>query len=513
MNPTNPFGSPQGGAFQAPSNPLKSNLFQSFSQQTNSNQPQAMGFFPSTSAFGQPSVMNQPPSHGSTIFGHTPAFGQSSTQPSSLPPSQTPAFGQPAVGISGTGFGSAPAPAFGQSSGRSQSSVFGQTSSFGQPSAFGQAPGFGQQPPSFGQPSSGFGSTQVSSGSTPGLGQPQPLSFGQPVFGQTSSISTSTSVFGSAQSVTQSGGFGPTEFSFKPDNEVLFKPIFSASPEPTNPQTTSMSSSSFGNIGAQTSSSTTSSSSRPAQAFSQLTGAQSGPLGFSFSQPAAAPSFSAQNNPLTTSNSSSSSSTLQFTFSQPAAPSSSSTKTATTQPTTPSSFSFAAKTIRPQEAPLFGESGFGQQSAFDDTKEERGTEDKGSNLESLGSTNVFARLGKGTKRKEDPPVPSSGQEKSTTEEDAPADAGSPRQPSKRPLMRSRGPTAGIFGRALSGIRRDVSSSVRQEAPKEMERENVHVQGEDLPVTATTRTREILEKAEESGEETNQRHFVTYAINE
>ncbi|XP_074551191.1 germinal-center associated nuclear protein isoform X2 [Halichoeres trimaculatus] len=497
MNPPNPFGSPQGGAFQAPSNPLKSSLFQSFGQQNSSNQSQTMGFFPSTSAFGQPPVSNQPSSLGSTIFGQAPAFGQSSTQPSSLPSvSQPPAFGQPSVGISASGFGSTTASVFGQSGGQSQSSVFGQTSSFGQPSAFGQAPGFGQQPPAFGQPSSGFGNTQMSSGSTSALGQPQPVSFGQPIFGQPSTTSASTNVFGSPQSVTQSGGFGKTEFSFKPANEALFKPIFSASPEPANPQTTSMSSSTFGSTGVQTSSSTTTNSSRPTQGFSQLTGAKSGSLGFSFSQPAAAPSISTQNNPLTTNNSSSSS-TLQFTFSQPAVPSSSSTKTTTTQPTTPSSFSFAAKSIRPQEAPLFGGSSFGQQSAFDDTKAGRSLEEKRSNLEALGGTNVFARLGKGTKRKDDPAIPSSGQEKPITEEDAPADTDSPRQPPKRPLMRSRGPTAGIFGRALSGIRKDVSHPVRHEAPKESEREGVQVQEEDLPGPAPTRSRDILEKAEQS----------------
>ncbi|XP_065817978.1 germinal-center associated nuclear protein isoform X2 [Labrus bergylta] len=500
MNPPNPFGSPQGGAFQAPSSTMKTSLFQSFGQQSSSNQ-QTMGFFPSTPAFGQPSVLNQPTSHGSTMFGQAPAFGQSSTQPASLPPiSQTPAFGQPALAMSSSGFGSSATPAFGQPSGlNQQSSVFGQTPAFGQTSAFGQTAGFGQQPAGFGQQSSGSGNTQVSSGSTPALGQPQSLSFGQSLFGPPPSTGVSTSVFGSTQSVTQSRGFGPTEFNFKPANEALFKPIFSASPEPTKPQTTSMSSSLFGSSASQTTSTISSSSSTTATTagFTLMPGAKSGPLGFSFSQPAAAPSIATQNNPLTTGNSSGSSSTLQFTFSQPAAPSSSSTKTSTTQPTTPSSFSFSTKTLQPQDPPAYSGTIFGPPPAYGDTKSkaESGTGEKGSNLEALGDTNVFARLGKGTKRKEEPVVPSSGQEKPATEEDVPAEAESPRHPSKRPLMRSRGPAGGIFGRALSGLRKDIP--VRRDATKGTEREDVPAKSEDLPVTTPTGSRDVVEKAEQS----------------
>ncbi|XP_041663549.1 germinal-center associated nuclear protein isoform X2 [Cheilinus undulatus] len=516
MNPPNPFGSPQGGAFQAPSSTIKTSLFQSFGQQSSSSQPQTMGFFPSTSAFGQPSVLNQPVSHGSTVFGQTPAFGQPSTQPTALPTmSQPPAFGQPSLGMSSSGFGSSSKPAFGQTSGLNQSTAFGQTPAFGQPSAFGQAPGFGQQSSGFGQQSSGFGNTQGSSGSTPALGQPQPMGFGQTVFGQPSTTSASTSVFGSTQSVAQSRGFGSTEFSFKPANEALFKPIFSASPEPANPQTTSMSSSPFGSTGSQTSSSTMSSSTTTSTGFSLLAGAKSGPLGFSFSQPAAAPSISAQNNPLTTGNSSSSSNTLQFTFSQPAAPSSSSTNTSSTQPTTPSSFSFSAKTLQPQEAPAFGGTVFGKAPAFGDTKAKAETsiDDKGSTLAALGETNVFARLSKGTKRKEDPIGSGSGLEKPATEEDVPAEADSPRHPSKRPLMRSRGPAGGIFGRALSGLRKDISNPVRRETQKEKEREEVQAQGEDLPATSPAGSRDILEKAEpsDSGKPPEPKHETTTPV--
>ncbi|XP_044071482.1 germinal-center associated nuclear protein [Siniperca chuatsi] len=517
MNPSsNPFGSPQGGAFQAPSNTLKTGLFQSFGQQSSSNQPQTMGFY-QPSAFAQQSVLNQPPPHGNTIFGQAPAF----TQPPSLPTiSHAPAFGQPSLAMSSSGFGSSTAPAFGQTSGPNQSSVFGQTPTFGQPSAFGQTPGFGQQtpgfgeqPPGFGQQPSGFGNSQMASGSTTALGQPQQLGFGQSVFGQPSSTSVTTSVFGTAQSVTQSRGFATSKFSFKPANEALFKPIFSASPEPANPQTTSMSSSPFGSSGSQTSSSTMSNTTTTTTTgFSLLTGAKSGPLGFSFSQPAAAPSISAQNNPPTTGNSSGPSNTLQFTFSQPAAPSSSSTNASTTQPTTPSSFSFSAKAPPPQATPLFGGTNFGQPSAFGDTKAkaETSTDEKGSQLEGLGDTNVFARFSKGTKRKEDPAAPSTGPEKRATEEDVPAETDSPRHPSKRPLMRSRGPPGGLFGRALSSIRKDGANPVRREATRETpqqaltweetEREDVQAQGDDLPATPPTAqalTRDVLEKAEKS----------------
>lgn len=505
MNPSNPFGSPQGGAFQAPSNTLKTGLFQSFGQQSPSNQPQTMGFYP-------PSVFGQPSPHGNTIFGPTPAFGQSSTQPSTLPTvSQAPAFGQPSLGMGSSGFASSTAPAFGQTSGPNQSSAFGPIPAFGQPSAFGQAPGFGKQPLGIGQQPSGFGNSQMASGPTPALGQPQPLGIGQSVFGQTSSTSATTSVFGTAQSMTQSRGFVSSSFSFKPANEALFKPIFSASPEPANPQTTSMSSSPFGGSESQANYSTMSSSSTTTTTtgFSLLPGAKPGPLGFSFSQPAAAPSISAQNNTLTTSNSSGPSNTLQFTFSQPAAPSSSSTQASTTQPTTPSSFSFSVKPSQPLATSLFGGTSFGHPSVFGDSKAKADTsaDEKGSNLE---DTNIFVRLSKGTKRKEDPAISSTVPEKPTTEENIPAEADSPRHPSKRPLMRSRGPPGGLFGRALSDLRRDgpprreATKETQQQATtwEESEREEVQAQSDSVPATPTTvqaQTRDVLEKAGESGD--------------
>ncbi|XP_029386874.1 germinal-center associated nuclear protein isoform X2 [Echeneis naucrates] len=502
MNPANPFGSPQGGAFQAPGNSMKTRLFQTFGQQNSTNQSQSLGFF-QPSAFGQPSVLNQPTPPGSTLFGQAAASGQPSAQPTI---SQAPSFGQPSLGISGSGFGRGTTPAFGQTSTPNQSALFGQTPAFGQTSTFGQATGFGPQALGF-----NYGNSQMTSGSTIVVGQPQPLAFGQPAFGQPSSTSITTSVFGTSQSVTQSRAFAPSEFSFKPANEALFKPIFSASPEPANPQTTSMSSSPFSSSGNQTSSSIMSNSSTTT-GFSMMTSDKSGPLGFSFSQPAAAPSISAKNNPLTTSNSSSSANTLQFTFSQPAPLSSSTTKGNTTQPTTPSSFSFSAKHPLTETAPLFGGTNFGQPSAFGETKSlaETSTDEKRSSLEALGDKNIFARFGKGTKRKEDPVVPSSGTETPATEENIPAEGDSQRHPSKRPLRGTRGPPGGLFSRALSGLRREGTAPVRREAMKESQqqalkweetgKEDVQCQDADLtatPPTVQILTKEAVEKAEES----------------
>ncbi|XP_028289454.1 germinal-center associated nuclear protein isoform X2 [Parambassis ranga] len=503
MNPSNPFG--QGGAFQSPNNTMKSGLFPSFGQQNSSNQPQSVGFF-QPSAFGQPTVLNQPSPHG-TIFGQAPAFGQSSAQPPAI--NQAPAFGQQSLGMSSSGFGGGTVPAFGQTRALNQGSVFGQTPAFGQSPAFGQNSAFGQQTPEFGKQPSTFGSSQMATVATTTLGQPQPLGFGQPAFGAPSSTSVSTSMFGAGQNVTQSRGFGSSDFSFKPANEALFKPIFSASPEPTNPQSTSMSSSPFIGSGSQTSSSTMSSSTSTS-GFSMLSGAKSGPLGFSFSQPAAAPSISAQSDPLTTGSSSGPTNTLQFTFSQPAAPSSSSTKTSTTEPTTPSSFSFTAKTLQSQSATLFGGPGFGQPSAFGEIKAKADTDDKGGSLAGSSDINISARFGKATKRKDDSPATSMGQEKSAAEEDVPPESDLPRHPPKRPLMRSRGPTGGLFSRALTSLRRDFAHPVKREALQETQQEaaeweetqgeEVQALGGDLSVTPSVvqiTTRDVLEKVEES----------------
>ncbi|XP_068428671.1 germinal-center associated nuclear protein isoform X2 [Clinocottus analis] len=501
MNPSNPFGSPQSGAFQAPSNAMKTGLFPSFGQQSSGNQPQSVGFFPPT-AFGQPPVLSQSSTHGSTIF------GQPSTQPPSLATiNQAPAFGQPSLGMSVTGFGNSSAAAFGQTGEPNQSSGFGPTPSFAQPSAFGQAPpgysqqapGFVKQPPGFGQQPPRFGTSQMTSVPTTASGQPQPLSFGQSVFGQSSSTSGPTSAFGTAPSVTQSRGFAASNYSFKPSNEAVFKPIFNASPEPANPQTTSMSSSPFGTSGSQTNSGIMSSSGTTATGFS---GTKSGHLGFSFSQPAAAPSVSAQTNSLTTVNSGTPSNPLQFTFSQPAALSSSGTTGSTTEPTTPSTFNFSASALQPQ-----ARNPFGPPPAYGETKAkaETGTEEKGSTPVGLGGISVFARLGKGTKRKEEPLVHSAVPEKPATgvEENVPEEGDAPRHASKRPLMRARCPPPGLFGRALSGLRREATKEIDPQATKWEEPESEDVQDQEhgdvppTPPTVQALTREGLEKAEQS----------------
>ncbi|KAF7658146.1 hypothetical protein LDENG_00016710 [Lucifuga dentata] len=519
MNQNNPFGSPQGGAFQAPGSTIKTNLFQSFGQQSTSSQPQSVGFFQSPS-FGQQSVSNQSSSLGSSMFGQAPAFGQSSvfgqpsTQPSSsmLAMNQAPAFGQPSIGQGSSGFSSNTGPGFGQTSGQSQRSVFGQTPMgghstpmFGQTSAFGQASGFGQQTSGFGQQTRfglPTGNSQLPSGSTTTLGTPPHLVFGQPLFGQPLSTGSTSSTFSTGQSVSQSKGFGSSEFSFKPANEVLFKPIFSASPEPANPQTTSVSSSPFGSSAAQTSSSTTLSSSNTTTDF--LTGTKSGPLGFSFSQPAAAPSVSVQNNPLTSSTGTAPT-TLQFTFSQPAPPSSSNAKSSTTMPASLSSFNFSGQALQPQKTTVFGENPFIQASVLGDTKakSETSTDEKGNTFEEAEGTNVFAQLRKAAKRKQDPATISTGAEKPAVEDDT-AGGDSPQQPTKRHLMRSRG----LFGRAISQlwknnpVKREAAKQSQQQALEWGQTGSVTIQAKDnflttTPPRAQAPIKEVLEKAEES----------------
>ncbi|XP_024661247.2 germinal-center associated nuclear protein [Maylandia zebra] len=475
------FGQPsaQASAFAQPS-AQASTFGQQSAQASAFGQPSAQA-----SAFGQPSAQASAfgqPSAQASAFGQpsaqASAFGQPSAQASAFgqPSAQASAFGQPSSGVSSTGFGGGTTPAFGQTGGPGQSSMFGQTP------AFGQASGFGKQPPAIGQQPSGFGSPL-----RPTVSQPQPLGFGQP-----SSSSTTATTNASLLGPGQSRSFAPSEFSFRPANEALFKPIFSASPEPTNPPTTSLSNSAFG--GSQTTSSTTTTA-----GFSLLP--KPGSLGFSFSEPASAPSISSQSNPLTTDSSSGPATTLQFTFSQPATLTSSSTKAATTEPTTPSSFSFTPKTLQPQASQLFGGTTFGQPSAFSETKtkEEASTDVKVHTAQ--GDINIFARLGKGTKRKDDPPISSTGLEKSAVpEEDVPPEAESPRHPPKRPLMRSHDPPRGLISRALSSLRKDGAKPVRRKAANEPEREDVQIQSGDLFVTppaAQTLTKDVQDKAEES----------------
>lgn len=485
MNPSNPFGSPHGGT-------LNTGLFQSFAQQSSNTQPQSTGFY-------QPSAFGQRSSHGNT------KFGQSTTQTTSMAQgSQGPSFGQPSLQISSSGFGTDTTRVFGQTNKNSDFELmpaFGKSSTFGQVSEFGK--GSGQQ-------HSGFGSSQETSSSTPSLGQPLSLGFGHSVFRPPSSTSA-TSAFTTAHSATQSRGFSSSNFSFKPVTETLFKPILSAPPEPFNIQMPSMSSSAFGSSESQTGSSIISSSSNNTTDFSLLTRTKSGPLDFSFSQPAAAPSVSANTPPLTTGNTSRSSDNLQFTFSQPAVPTSSNTQASISQPNIPSSFSFSANSSLPQATNFLGGTSFVQPSAFGNTNINTDTnaDDRGSDLE---DRNVFARLSRGAKRKEDPAFCSTGVEKSATEECVPAEADSSRHPPKRLLTRSCHPSGGIFGRALSDLRRDGTKPVKREATKEAspqsliweEVEKNEVQGQSnappaTPPTSQGQTKELLQKSQKSGE--------------
>lgn len=377
----------------------------------------------------------------------------------------------------------------------------------------------------------------MTSGPNPGAGQTQPLGFGQPLFGQPSATSVSTNTFGAVQSVTQSRGFDASGFTFKPSNEALFKPIFSASPEPANPQNTAMSGSPFGSSASQTSAGTL-----PTDTTSLLTGAKSGPVGFSFSQPAATPAVSAKSNPLTTGIKTGPSSSMQFTFSQPAAPSGSSPQAAASasQPTTPSSFSFSVKpsqgpqaaaaalfSQQPPSSALFGDSKYSAVKADAVPV----PEDEGGGG-SLAETNVFARLSKGTKRKEDPLV--AGPPANPDAEESPAaETDSARHQPKRALLRSRGPAGGLFGRALSDLRRDTTTAGAATAmppppkyPLAKETEphgsiweepgevqvQVQVQGAGPPASvasAPTQSRDALVKTEFAEDTGETRHFDNF----
>lgn len=452
MNPSNPFGGSQSGAFQSPGSTVKTSLFQPiFGQQSSANPSQQTATTPGFlgTGFGQPSSLS--------VFGQAPAFGQTTAAPQQQ--QQAPAFGQQQ---SGPVF----APVFGQTQTPSnQSSVFGQAPSFG--GSFGQPSGFGQ---GFGSQTSGFGTQPA-----PQFGQPAAASsgvgFGQPVFGQPTSTAPTTSIFGTSTSnVTQSRGFGSSEFSFKPSNEALFKPIISVSPEPT---TTTLSNSPFGAATTSTASGFFSTS-KPAT------------TGFSFSQPAALP---AAPQPLASTSTGAPTGGLQFTFSQPAAPSSN--KGTTNQPTTPSSFSFTAKTLQSQSKSLFGASKFGQ--TFGDAGIKEG-EDNESSSEPTVETNVFARLSKPTEHKD--------VEEATEEKVASGESDSSRQQPKRPLVRSRGPPVGLFGRALSGLRRDATGAPKRESKhldwEETEgQETVRQRAATPPATTAAVKREQVEKPQET----------------
>ncbi|XP_043987465.1 germinal-center associated nuclear protein isoform X2 [Gambusia affinis] len=400
-----------------------------FGQPSTANQPATQ----SGSIFGQPSTANQPATQSGSIFGQLPAQAQP-------PMSKAPAFGQPPVETSSS------AVAFGLN----QSSVFGQSPSFVQPSAFGQHSDLGKAPPAFGSHLKPSGSTA----SNPSFVQP------------------ASSEFSAPQNVNQNRGFGPPEFSFKPPNEAVFKPIFSGSPEPPSSRAPAPSG--------------------PSAGFSLLVGTKP-PVFSCFPQPAAPPP--GPNPP-----SGGGSGGPQFSFTNPAAPPGPSS---TAEPTTPSSFSFTSSSLQTQPM-LFPP-------AFGDPKSEFDPEDK-----EAPEPSVFTRLSKAAKRKDD--LAASGPEKPGGEDDAPTppDADSPRPPAKRPVVRARGIAAGLFSRALSGIRKDQSNPVRREAPKEPPRppaalgppaggpslvleEPEEAQRDEPPAkTLTALSRDTAEKPEDSG---------------
>ncbi|KAG7256777.1 hypothetical protein CRUP_037792 [Coryphaenoides rupestris] len=218
MNQNNVFGSSQGGTFQAPTN-KPPGLFQSFGQQSTGQsqpQPQNMNFF-QTSTFGQPSSLNQTPS---TMFGQTLAFGQPSVFRLHLSDSQ---LLDRVVQVL------APVPRLllGRQVARAKLGLAKHLRRLHLVRLQLLHNNNSNNPPRFGLTSA--------TGSTNTLVSTQPAGFGQSAFGQPSTAVTASTV----QNVTQQAkGFGSTGFSFKPADEVLFKPIYSASPEPTNTQAT-----------------------------------------------------------------------------------------------------------------------------------------------------------------------------------------------------------------------------------------------------------------------------------
>lgn len=509
MNPSNFFGNQQG-AFQAPTNANRSgSIFQAFAQQNTLNAPQNVSFG-QTPTFGQSSAFNQPPGFGqasgqasvfvqSSAFGQTPSFGQST--------GQTPSFGQSSLGQTASGFGT---PAFPQTAGQTQRLMFGQTSTFGQTPPFGQTSGFGQQTSGFGIQS---GVSQGATGSSGASGATQPMSFGAPsAFSQPAATST-TSL--NVQSVPPKTGFGISEFSFKPSNEAVFKPIFSASPEPASSQSLSEP------FGTSKPASTSMDSSGPVSTGFSLSAVQPGGLGFSFSHPAAAPSISgsasgaSQRETLATS---SSTTGPQFTFSQPAVPSSSSTSAAqpTVVPSSPSSFTFSAKVLQGQgELEKFPFGGtVARQSAFGEPKvkaENKTDSEVSRGNEEHSGESAFGSFGKGTKRKEEADDPTAAQGKTAkVEVDAQGTEGASRQPTKRPLQRNR--AGGLFGNAMRSVLKSSVNPVKREPPKEADPEWGQTQRPDppppypqsgstsaVPPRSQAPTREVLEKAEEMGE--------------
>lgn len=493
MNQNNVFGSQQG-AFQAPGNVSQSSgLFHSLGQQGTSGLTPNINFG-HRSPFGQPSAFSQPSgfaqgSPQTSVFGQTSSFGQSPSfgQVGGLGPSsafsstsQAPAFGQPALVQATHGFGAAP-----PSTGQSQTPAFGQVQVYGQTSGFGQTTGFG-----ISTTNSQLPGNPISTG----VSQPN---FGQPSFGQPSAFSTTSSTV-SGQSNTQTTAFG-TKFSFKPPNETVFKPIFSVSPVPPSVQPVPAPES-FGS-----SSPVTGGSDSSGSGVSLFTNVKPNSLGFRFSQPGAVPSASVTS--ARTSQSSGgvmSGNNLQFTFSQPANPSGSSSIATATQPTSisssPSGFSFSAKVVQPQTT--FGQPSF----VFGESKPEESSEVR--NEESSGEVG-FGCLGKGMKRKEELSDPNASQVKGSKVEEAQGESVGPRHPSKRMLVRSRGAGGGLFINALSDLKKENTAKKEERTIDRAPGERPDGPIPDAPLTLPrpqAPIRHVLEKAEKPGK---YNHFVLY----
>uniref|UniRef100_A0A672MLX2 Germinal-center associated nuclear protein n=1 Tax=Sinocyclocheilus grahami TaxID=75366 RepID=A0A672MLX2_SINGR len=420
MNPSDIFGRPPNNTNQ-PGNP-----FQSFAQQ---NPAQGVGF-------GQPSVFSQPafgqPTPQPSVFGQTPTFGQTSGLSQGLGQTSSftflgtaPAFGQSSLGQGTLGFG-LPPPSYSQATGQNQMSAFDQTSAFVQSSAFGLSSSASQSLTSF--------SSTVTN---------------QPSFGQLSAFSVPTATSSSSTGGRTDNPAGGNQFSFKPPNDAVFKPIFSVSPEPPSSHLSSASEP----VGSSKPVTSTTENSSSGSLFSCV---KPSALGFSFSQPAAAPSVSFSNANFSQKEMLGGGSNIQFTFSQPANPSSSNMPAS--QPTTPSTFSFTAQSLQSQsdnKIPAFG-TGIGS-FGFGDPKTEapQRTEDRAGDGQSSGGETAF--VGFGIKRKEEPVDPNAAKSDSSE-----AGADGPRQPAKRPLLRSRGPAGGLFRNALSELMKSKVSPVKRE---------------------------------------------------
>lgn len=493
MNPNNIFGRQQG-AFQAPSNASQSSgLFQSLSQQGTGGMMPNIGFG-QKSPFGQPSAFSQPSAFAqgsvqASVFGPTSSFGQSPSfgqggglgQSSSFSStSQGPAFGQQAVGQAPLVFGAPPPPSIGQS----------QPPAFGQPTGFSPSTGFGQTTSGFGISSTNaqLPSNSISTGSQ--------ANFVQPSFGQPSAFATTSSAV-SGQNNPQPSAFG-TKFSFKPTNETVFKPIFSVSPVPPSVQPV-LAPEPFGSSVPVTGGTDSSGTGR--SGVSLFTSVKPNTQDFSFSQPGAVPSASVTSaSTFQAAGGMISGNTPQFTFSQPANPSSSSSITtaqSTSISSNPSAFSFSAKVIQPQIA--FGQPSF----VFDGSKPEESQEVRN---EEISGEGPFGSLGKGMKRKEETSDPNARQGKISIVEEAQSESEGPRHPSKRALVRSRGATSGLFINALSGLMKASVSTAKKEertidrAPGERPDPPVlDVDATVNPPRSQAPIRHVLEKAETPGE--------------